>query len=83
MVEPAGRQRTRSKALQHLVQILADHAPVEGLAVMHADCADLDDFVAEVRHHHDGELVIGDIGAVIGTHAGPGTIGLSFRVPNA
>jgi DegV family protein with EDD domain len=83
VVEPAGKQRTRSKALQHLVQILADHAPVEGLAVMHADCADLDSFVAEIRRHHDGELVVGDIGAVIGSHAGPGTIGFTFRVPDA
>jgi fatty acid-binding protein DegV len=32
-----------------------------------------------VREVYQGDIMIGDIGAVIGTHAGQGTIGIAFR----
>jgi fatty acid-binding protein DegV len=35
--------------------------------------------VAKVREVYSGDIMIGDIGAVIGTHAGQGTIGIAFR----
>ena len=34
-----------------------------------------------VRDHSDGEPEIIEIGPVVGCHAGPGTIGLSFYLP--
>jgi fatty acid-binding protein DegV len=34
-----------------------------------------------VRGHYDGEIVVGDIGPVIGTHGGRGTIGVAFQTP--
>jgi fatty acid-binding protein DegV len=34
-----------------------------------------------VREFYSGDIIVGDIGAVIGTHAGKGTIGIAFRVP--
>ena len=37
-----------------------------------------DEFVAMLRPLYDGEIVIGDIGPVIGTHTGQGTIGVAF-----
>ena len=52
------------------------------LAVLHADCDDVDEFVAMLRPLHDGEIVVGQIGPVIGTHAGRGTIGVAFNVPS-
>jgi fatty acid-binding protein DegV len=48
---------------------------------MHADCDDVDEFVAKVREFHDGEILVGEIGPVIGAHAGPGTIGVIYHVP--
>ncbi len=78
-VEEAGKQRTRSKALAALIETLRDAGKVERLGVLHAQCPDIDDFVAKVREVYDGDIMIGDIGAVIGTHAGQGTIGLAFR----
>ena len=37
---------------------------------MHADCGDVDQFVDMLRPHYDGEIVVGDIGPVVGSHAG-------------
>ncbi len=78
-VEEAGRQRTRTRALAHLVDIVAKHKPVENLAVMHADASDVDQLVERLVPYYDGEIVVGDIGAVIGTHAGRGATGVIFQ----
>jgi len=79
-VEQGGKQRTRSKALAFLVEKVASYGAVENLAVMHADCDDVDQFVAMLRKGHDGEIIVGDIGPVVGAHAGRGTIGVAFNV---
>ena len=79
LVEEAGKQRTRSKALAHLVDILrSQQVPIERLSILNAQCADIDAFVAMVKEVYAGEIIVGDIGAVIGTHAGQGTIGIVF-----
>jgi DegV family protein with EDD domain len=80
VVEQAGKQRTRSKALRHVVSRLAEYeGRIENLAVLHADCSDVDEFVAMVRPYADGEIIVGEIGPVVGTHAGRGTIGVAFH----
>ena len=77
-VEQGGKQRTRSKALAFLVETLINAGPVENLMVMHADCSDVDAFVEMLRPHYEGTIVVGDIGPVVGTHAGRGTIGIAY-----
>ncbi len=78
-VEEGGKQRTRSKALKFLVDKVAEYdGEIDSVAVLHADCADVDQFVEMLRPHYSGEIVIGDIGPVVGTHAGRGTIGVGF-----
>lgn len=84
-VEEYGKQRTRSKALRFLADKVAeftggDPSRIEHLAVLHAACDDVDAFVAMLRPHYPGEIVIGEIGPVVGTHAGRGTIGVAFHV---
>jgi len=78
-VEQGGKQRTRSKALAFLVDKLRSYDGVENLAVLHADCSDVDQFVEMLRPHYAGEIVVGDIGPVVGSHAGRGTIGIAFQ----
>ncbi|MEZ5250056.1 MAG: DegV family protein [Ilumatobacteraceae bacterium] len=78
-VEQGGKQRTRAKALAFLVEKLRGYGQVENLAVLHADCSDVDQFVEMLRPHYSGDIVIGDIGPVVGTHAGRGTIGIAFH----
>ena len=80
IVEEAGKQRTRSKALKYLVdKVKSFDGKIENLAVLHADCSDVDMFVDMLAPHYDGEIVIGEIGPVIGTHGGRGTIGVAFH----
>ncbi len=78
-VEQGGKQRTRSKALSFLVDKLVSYGDIENLFVLHADCTDVDQFVEMLRPHYDGRIVVGDIGPVVGTHAGRGTIGVAFQ----
>lgn len=80
-VESNSKQRTRAKALQFLVDSLAEAGPVENLAVMHAQCEDLDKFLTRLGQTNTEEIVVGEIGAVIGAHAGIGAIGFTYQVP--
>lgn len=79
-VEEGGKQRTRTKALAFLVDTLAKAGPVENLMVLNADCSDVDAFVEQLRAHYPGEIVVGDIGPVVGSHTGRGTIGIAYCV---
>ncbi len=80
IVEEAGKQRTRSKALRYLVdKVKSFDGKIENLAVLHADCSDVDLFVDMLTPHYDGDIVVGEIGPVIGTHGGRGTIGVAFH----
>ncbi len=83
VVEQAGKQRTRSKALAHLVDTVQRYqGNIENLAVLHADCSDIDLFVEMLAPYHTDDIVVGEIGPVIGTHGGRGTIGVAFQVIN-
>ena len=79
-VEQGGKQRTRSKALAFLVEKLVNAGPVENLMVLNAACSDVEAFVAQLRPHYAGEIVVGDIGPVVGSHSGRGTIGIAYCV---
>jgi DegV family protein with EDD domain len=78
VVEAAGKVRTRSKALRFLLDKVKE-SPVEQLSVLHANAADLDEFVAMLEPVvPSGEIVVGTIGPVVGVHCGPGVIGVSW-----
>lgn len=79
-VAEGGKQRTRAKALAFLIDQVRAAGPLERLAVMHAKCADVDSFVGQLRQVYDGEIIVGEIGAVIGAHTGAGTIGVVMHV---
>jgi DegV family protein with EDD domain len=80
VVEQHGKQRTRSKALTFLVDKVASYrGRIEHLAVLHADCSDVDAFVERLVPLTDSGIVVGQIGPVIGAHAGRGTIGVAFH----
>jgi DegV family protein with EDD domain len=59
---------------------LAKSGEVSNVAVLHAQCADVDAFVAQLRETYKGEIIVGYIGSVIGSHTGPGTIGVTYHV---
>lgn len=78
-VEPESRQRTRGRALRHLAAKVGEHQPVENLALMHGNAPDVDEMLDLLAPFHPREeIAVGDVGAVIGTHAGPGVMGVTF-----
>lgn len=81
-IQPLGRQRTRARALRFLVDQVREAGRVDNLAVAHGNAADvgqLIDMLAEV--YPRDKIVVGDLGAVIGTHGGPGTIAIAYQTP--
>jgi DegV family protein with EDD domain len=75
VVEPAGKVRTRSRALRFVVDKVKE-SPVEDLCVVHSQAADLDEFVEMLRPIVPaGEILVGTIGPVVGVHAGPRVVG--------
>jgi fatty acid-binding protein DegV len=82
VVEEAGKQRTRKKSLQWLRSKVEEAGSIERLAVMHAAAPDIDDFLELVDDIYPRDTInVGLIGAVIGTHGGPGTIGVCWLDP--
>jgi fatty acid kinase fatty acid binding subunit len=79
VVEEAGKVRTRSKALRLLVDRVKE-GPFENLAVLHGNAPDLVELLdlLEPLAPRD-EIIVGQIGPVIGTHAGPRVIGVTFQ----
>jgi len=78
-VEEESKQRTRSKSLRYLASKVLSAGPLERFGVVGADAEDFDEFlglVAGVRASRP--TVVGDIGPVIGAHAGRGAIGVAF-----
>lgn len=81
-VEPESKQRTRSKSLRYLVEKVRQFPKVEDLAVMHGDAPDVDELVDLLGAVYPREdIIVTQIGAVIGTHGGPRIIGVTFHVP--
>jgi len=53
--------------------------PIENLSVLQAQCDDIDTLVAMLREVYSGEIIVGEIGAIIGAHTGAGTIGVAYH----
>jgi DegV family protein with EDD domain len=76
VVSAAGKVRTRSKAVDALVTSLAGHRP-ESIALLHTnpdDVGPLNDRLATLGI----PIVPCLLGAVVGTHTGPGTLGVAY-----
>ena len=81
-VEPGPKQRTRSRSLQWLADQVGAHPGAENLAVLHGDAPDVDTLLGLLdRHFPRDRIVIGQLGAVVGAHTGPRTIGVAFQTP--
>ncbi len=79
LIQEGGKQRTRSKAIALLIEKVKEAGPIENLSVLQAECEDVQDFVAALREIYTGEIMVSDIGAIIGSHTGPRAIGVTFH----
>ncbi len=81
VVEVESKQRTRSRSLQYLAGKAVPAGPLERLAVANGVAPDIDEVLTmleAVQPEH--ETVVSDLGPVIGSHTGPGTVGVCFQV---
>lgn len=76
-IEPAGRVRTRKNAIAALMSLVEGRGPFDRVGLVHAMAQDLEVVRAEVERvtGHD-DVVVSVMGATIGTHAGPGALGI-------
>lgn len=80
-VEPGPKLRTRARGLAWLAEKVAADQPPGDVAIVHGDAPDVNQLEALLAAHVPAErIVIADLGAVIGTHAGPRTIGVAYQV---
>ncbi|HIP87234.1 MAG TPA: DegV family protein [Anaerolineales bacterium] len=82
-IESVEQVRTKKKAVARLVQIAQErkgNRPVSQAAVVHAnaseDCRRLQEQIQEALSPQ--EIYITEVSPVIGTHTGPGTLGVAF-----
>jgi DegV family protein with EDD domain len=78
-VRTLSRIRTWSRTINALAEQVETLKPVERLAVMHSNCADFaQEFMERVKEiMHPEETLIVDVTTVIGSHVGPGAIGIA------
>lgn len=79
-IAPVERVRTMNGAIRRLVELVVAQGPIERVGVMHADSSE---YAAEVETQlraHFPQLAIdrGELGPVVGTHGGPGLIGVGM-----
>jgi DegV family protein with EDD domain len=79
VVEEESKQRTRGRSLRYLADKAKGSVAISRIAVSNGAAADIDDFLRMLDGvQSDHPLVVVDLGPVVGTHTGPGTVGLSF-----
>lgn len=79
IVEQESKQRTRARALDYLAGKVKDAGPLSRLAVFGGDAPDIDRFIGMLGDVSSAvPMLVGDIGPVIGTHAGPGALGAAW-----
>ncbi|MDY6875096.1 MAG: DegV family protein [Chloroflexota bacterium] len=82
-VEPLEKPRTRKRAVGRLLDLVAERvgpSKAVHMVALHCDAPDEVQILAEqVRaRFHCVELLTAEAGPIIGTHAGPGTLGVVF-----
>jgi DegV family protein with EDD domain len=77
---PQARVRNRQQGITRLLELVTAAGPLEAVGVMDTDTPEA---VDDVRRRLEAaypelDLVCGQLGAVVGTYAGPGAIGVAF-----
>jgi len=82
-VEPLARVRTKAKVMDKLIEMMDERVNGTGplhVAVMHGDATEEAEKLKKMVavKYNPVELMLSEITPVIGTHTGPGTLGLAF-----
>jgi DegV family protein with EDD domain len=79
-VAPVERVRTMQGAIRRLVELVEAEGPLERLGVVHADAPSNAAQVEDQLHMRYPDVAVdrGELGPVVGTHGGPGVVGVGF-----
>ncbi len=80
IAHPFERARNRKKGIARLKSIVAEYAPLEKLSVLYTtDEVDAQNIANEIAEFApDGEPIVAQLGPVVGSYLGPGTLGLGL-----
>jgi len=87
VVTPLEKVRGERKVIPRMVEIMGERLTPEGgapvVSIVHADCPDRAEALraAVEEAYHPREVIVGGLGAVIGTHVGPGTSAVLWYQP--
>jgi len=80
-VAAAGRVRSRKRALSAILEHVAERRDsIRHLAVVHSDPVELPEFLQRLAAIYEGDVMVARIGPAVGTHIGPGTVGVAYLV---
>lgn len=79
-IEVLDKVRTRSKAVQRMLEVFYKEASqAQQVGILHIDAPTEGQQLAQkVQEYYHGPLLLAQCGAVIGSHAGPGTVGICW-----
>lgn len=81
-IVPLENVRTLGRALDRMLEMVAEWAPLEEAAVIHTaapeTAADVRDRLSDL--HPPERIIVTEGGPVLGTHAGPGAVGIAFVI---
>jgi DegV family protein with EDD domain len=77
---PVENVRTQKRALERLVEIVLGSGPIQELSVIHAAAPDLAKKVQQLLSDTfpKEQIVMSETGPVLGTHVGPGAVGIAW-----
>ena len=79
VVEVESKQRTRSRALAYLANKAVEAGPLDRLGATNGAAPDFEEVLDMLRKASpEHELVTGELGPVVGSHAGPASVGVCF-----
>ncbi|MBP1632302.1 MAG: hypothetical protein H6Q11_590 [Acidobacteria bacterium] len=77
-----GRVRSRKKAVAAVLDKVRENVgSIAHLAVVHSDPAELPEFLQGLAEIYEGPPLVCRFGSVVGTHIGPGAVGVAYLVP--
>ena len=84
IIQPVTKVRSRRRALDALVQLLDEELAGKErvqISVLHVAAPEEADRLAEqlVDRYHPAEMIRAECGPAVGTHAGPGALGVAFH----
>lgn len=83
VVVPLGKARTRAKAYEQVVEQVMKLGPLEELAVAESNAEVGEQLAIALKNVYSGPLEHYRLGAVLGTHAGPGVVAAIALVQHA